>query len=234
MLTTALHYSGGKDSRVILDMYRDQLDSILVVWANAGAPYPEVKADIRKTGDSLPHFLEVKGDQPGNIQLNGYPTDVLPLRFSPLGRQVSPGNRKLQSTFACCNDNLWRPMHEAMHRLGITTIIRGQRDTDEYRNPAFRDGAVVDGVTCVAPLQDWTESQVWDYLRSHKINVPAYYRREQTGRDCWNCTGYLSHNVARINNLRPDMKTEVIGRLHKIDEAIRAETAPLTQILELA
>lgn len=235
MPTTALHYSGGKDSRVILHMYKDRLKDILVVWANTGAAYPEVERDILETGKSLPHFLVVRGDQPKQIQENGYPTDVLPLRYSPLGRQFqSTSKYKLQSNFACCNANLWQPMAEAMQLLGIQTIIRGQRDTDALRNVAFKDGEAIEGVRCVAPLQAWTESQVWDYIREHNIRVPDYYRDELTGRDCWNCTGYLSHNVSRINNLRRDMKAEVIGRLRQIKEAIDGEIDPLNQILEAA
>lgn len=231
MITTALQYSGGKDSRAVLHMYREQLKDILVVWLDAGASYPEIRAEMEQMPRKVPNFLIVKGNQPAQIAKNGFPSDVVPMNYSPLGSHFLGGVAKVQSTFGCCNENIWQPLQQAMVMLGIKKIIRGQRDTDEYQNRFFRHGSLIDGVECVSPLQGWTEEQVFAYLRENNIEVPAYYKNEMTGRDCWNCTGYLRHNVARIGNLPAPQKAEVHRRLAVIQNAIAAETVPLTTIL---
>lgn len=225
MIDTALQYSGGKDSRAVLHMYKDQLDKIIVVWLDAGASYPRMQDEMRQMCRQVPHFLIVKGSQPKQIAENGYPTDVLPLSYSPLGRSFRSAelNVKLQSTFGCCSANVWQPLQQAMQMLGIKRIIRGQRNDDEYRNKAFAHGAVLDGVECVSPLETWTEKQVFEYLEANKVPVPEYYKNEMTGRDCWNCTGYLSHNVTRIKNLPESQRTEVTRRLKVIRDVVAAE-----------
>lgn len=234
MVETALHYSGGKDSRAILHLYKDQLKDILVVWMNTGAAYPQVEREMQEMARKVPHFLVVRSNQPKQIERNGFPSDVVPMNYSPLGRTFIAGEIKIQSTFGCCSENIWQPMHEAMQMLGIKRIIRGQRNTDEYRNSAFKHGAIADGIECVAPLQDWTEQQVLDYLRENDVSIPDYYKTEMTGRDCWSCTAYLKHNATRIANLPTPQKAEMHRRLRIIQQAIETETSPLTQILEAA
>lgn len=233
MITTALQYSGGKDSRAVLHMYRDQLKDIIVVWLDAGAPYPEQRAHMAQIARAVPHFLIVKGDQPGQIERNGYPSDVVPMNYSPLGRQFLTGNDfKVQSTFGCCNENIWQPLQKAMVQLGITKIIRGQRDSDDYRNNWFKHGAKLGQFECVSPLESWSEKQVFDYLLENKVEIPEYYKTEMTGRDCWNCTGYLRHNGARIRNLPQQQRAEVIRRLGVIKRAVDSETATAEILLE--
>lgn len=234
MVTTALQYSGGKDSRAVLHMYREQLKDIIVVWMDAGNAYPEVYADMALMTRKVPNFLIVRANQPKQVAENGYPSDVVPMNFSPLGRSFLGGSLKVQSTFGCCSANIWQPMQQAMTMLGIKRIIRGQRDTDEYKNSAFRHGAVLNGIECVAPLQDWTEEQVFQYLRANSVEVPAYYLNEKTGRDCWSCTGYLRHNAARIKNLPTPQREEVVRRLKVISDAVAAEMAPIDTVIDEA
>lgn len=234
MIDTALHYSGGKDSRAVLHLYRDQLESVLVVWLNTGAAYPQVEREMQEMARKVPHFLVVRSNQPKQLEQNGFPSDVTPMAHTPLGQLITGGKVKIQSVFGCCNENIWQPMHEAMRMLSIKRIIRGQRDTEGYRNRAFKHGAVIDGIECVAPLQDWTEQQVLDYLRENDVSIPDYYKTEMTGRDCWSCTAYLKHNATRIANLPTPQKAEMHRRLRIIKQAIEAETSSLTQILEAA
>lgn len=234
MITTALQYSGGKDSRAILHMYREQLKDILVVWLDAGAAYPEQLAEMQQMQRKVPHFLIVKSNQPKQVEENGYPSDVVPMNYSPLGRQfIKLGTAKIQSTFGCCNENVWQPLHRAMVMLGIDTVIRGQRDTDEYRNGLFKHGSILQGIKCVSPLEGWSEDAVFAYLGENKVEIPHYYATETTGRDCWSCTGYLRHNTARIQNLPEPQKTEVMRRLKVIRETVNAEMQPLDTVIEV-
>jgi 3'-phosphoadenosine 5'-phosphosulfate sulfotransferase (PAPS reductase)/FAD synthetase len=71
------------------------------------------------------------------------------------------------------------------------------------------------------PIQDWTEADVWDYLKHVNADIaPGYIAGEKTGRDCWDCTAYLSDNKKRISNLPEDKKQEVLRRLGIIKAAI--------------
>lgn len=234
MIDTALQYSGGKDSRTILHLYRDRLDKILVVWVDTGASYPQVRDEMAQMARKVPHFLIVKGNQPKQVAEHGYPSDVVPINYSPFGRAMvkSGGLFKVQSAFDCCSANMWAPLSNAMTLLGIKTIIRGQRRAETYTNSVVTHGSVVNGVTYVLPIEDWTDAQVFEYLTKHAIQIPDYYKTEGTSHDCWNCTAYLKSYTSRIKNLPEPQRAEVQRRLREIDAAITAETSPLKALLQ--
>lgn len=232
MIETAIQFSGGKDSLACLYLYREQWNEILVCWVNTGAPYPETVERMREWQSRVPHFLEIKSEQPAQIEKNGYPCDVVPLSYTPMGRGhvKSAGDFRLQSYFQCCAENIWIPMQLEMKKRGITKIIRGQRK-DERRTNGTSSGYVEDGIEYIFPLEDWSEQQVFDYLRLVGAEIPEHYAREKTSRDCWDCTAFLDENVERIRNLPDDRRHEVLRRLAVINSAISIEMAPLEEAL---
>jgi phosphoadenosine phosphosulfate reductase len=233
MIKTALQFSGGKDSLALLHLWREKLDRTLVCWVNTGAAYPETIQQMQKVRDSVPNFLEINSDQPKDVKTNGFPTDLVPLHFTPQGRSaVFTGlHYRMQDTFSCCSTNIWQPLHQAVVERGITTVLRGQKNVDTYKAP-FRSGYSEDGVTYLFPLEDWTDAEVFDYLKQNNVPLPLHYTQgEKKSHDCWNCTGYLDEDAGRIGNLPPDQQNEVINRLIEIDEAIHFAKCPLRGIL---
>jgi phosphoadenosine phosphosulfate reductase len=223
-VTTALQFSGGKDSLACLYLYREQWDDLYVVWVNTGAAYPEVVETMRSWAKRLPHFLEVKSDQPAQIAKRGFPSDVVPLRYTEMGNLLgTPTPYLIQGWMACCAENIWLPLREAMRSLGVTKIIRGQRN-DEARKGPVRSGEVHEGIEYVYPLENWTRDEVFAYLREVKAEVPAYYHREDTSRDCWDCTAFLDENQKRIANLSDDKRAVVLERFGMISRAVREES----------
>jgi 3'-phosphoadenosine 5'-phosphosulfate sulfotransferase (PAPS reductase)/FAD synthetase len=214
-------------------MYKDQLDKILVVWVNTGAAYPDVQRYMAKLSQKIPHFLTVRGKQPENIAKNGFPSDVVPIRYSQIGRHYvkSAESFKIQSAFDCCSQNMWQPLQQAMRMLGIKKIIRGQRRDEEYVNTDVVNGTVIDGIEYTLPLENWTAAQVFEYLKKNDVEFPPYYGSETTSHDCWNCTAYLSSYQKRIQNLPPEPRAEVERRLNEINTAIELELAPLKRLI---
>jgi phosphoadenosine phosphosulfate reductase len=233
-VTTALQFSGGKDSRAVLHMFREQLNDILVVWADTGASYPAVRKHMEELRSKVPHFLIVTGKQPENIKKYGYPSDVVPINYTPLGKQWVKKSHdfKIQSAFDCCAMNMWHPLNDAMKLLGIKTVIRGQRRDEQY-TAKITDGHVdTQGITYRLPIENWTVEQVFEYLKTNSVEVPDYYSTEATSHDCWNCTAYLGSYEKRIANLPPEQKAEVERRLQEINQAIDLESAPLKKLLK--
>lgn len=224
----ALQFSGGKDSLACLYMYRKQWDELYVVWVNTGAAYPDVIEFMEGWKNRLPHFIEVKTNQPEQVKEHGWPSDVVPLRYTKMGRIVGMDSPFLiQGWMACCGENIWLPMREAIINLGVTTVIRGQRN-DEARKGLLRNGEVVDGITYLYPIENWTAQAVFKYLHIVGAEIPAYYELEQTSRDCWDCTGFLDENRARIENLPEERRREIKRRLALMSEAVAKESRWLT------
>ena len=130
-MNIALHFSGGKDSLACLHLYKDFWHKMYVIWVNTGAVYPEMQAYMDGWKEKLPHFVEVKSNQPKDIEANGWPVDVLPVNNTALGLLVTgKSGPMLQPYLSCCANNIWLPLHETTKKLGVKKVIKGQRLED--------------------------------------------------------------------------------------------------------
>lgn len=224
MPTTALQFSGGKDSLACLYLYRERWDDIYVVWLNTGAAYLEMEAYMARWKERLPHFVELRSDQPAQVAREGWPADVVPINNTLSARAfLNSDGPLIQSYLNCCANNIWAPLHQGTLALGVTEVVRGQRKDDQRKAP-FASGHTQDGVTYTLPIENWSEADVWDYLKSVNAELPpGYGLGEKTGRDCWDCTAYLDENAQRISNLPPDRRAVVENRIGQIARAV-AET----------
>lgn len=231
-ITTALQYSGGRDSRALLHLHRDRLNEIIVVWMNPGDAYPETVKEMHRLAATIPHFLILQGEVSDNIRNYGYPSDVVPIAHTVVGAAfMGSATPLIQSAFDCCNRSMWQPLQRAMKLLSITTVIRGQRRDEQYKNSLITDGAVIDGVKYVLPLESWSVPQVEQYLRDNHIKIPEYYKTEGTSHDCMHCTAYLGSYERRIANLPAANREEVRYRLAQIGIAVEQQLQPLKNIL---
>jgi phosphoadenosine phosphosulfate reductase len=168
----------------------------------------------------VPHFLEVHGDQPGVVERYGYPSDVVPVLSNPNPALVHRrGGPKIQSFIDCCARSIWAPMYNAVKQLGVTKVVRGQRSGEVLTGPV-RNGDVFDGIEYILPIQDWTEAQVYSYLKEVGAELPEYYETERTSRDCWSCTAFRFESRERTNNLKGEQREIVFARLEQIRAAI--------------
>jgi phosphoadenosine phosphosulfate reductase len=196
LITTALQFSGGKDSLATLYLMREHWDKLRVYWMNTGDPFPETLELVARVRAMVPHFTEVKGDVHKLIAERGIPTDLLPATSTPFGIMVSGRGVKMQERYACCRAALMEPMHQRMKDDGITTIIRGQKSVDSLKGP-YRSGDVADGFTFVYPIEGWSDEQVFNYLTSEGIELPRFYQTMKSSPDCLNCSAWWGEGRAQ-------------------------------------
>jgi 3'-phosphoadenosine 5'-phosphosulfate sulfotransferase (PAPS reductase)/FAD synthetase len=211
--TTALLFSGGRNSLVLLHILTPYLDDIVVIWCNTGAAYESTRKQMDQIRSTVPHFFEVTSDQPGDIEKFGWPTDILPLRhiLSEGGNLVPT----LQTTYDCCRKNIGGPIGDALKEKGISLCYSGKLEAKPVK---------IENTEFKFPLGHWTKKMVQDYVEKHNIMVPPYYHDgEEKSRECWSCTGFLWERRVAINHLPFYQKEEVMERLAKIKEAITKE-----------
>lgn len=233
-MTSVLEFSGGKDSLACLYLLKDRWDEITVLWMNAGAPFPETVALMESVRAMVPHFVESKANVELDIYENGWPVDVLPVKYGAGAGPLTDASGILMRPWnECCKTNIWEPMHKAALLLGATTIIRGQRNSERYKSPV-RHGDEFFGIRYEFPLQEWSEQDVLNYLQEEEIELPAHYTETQTSLDCWLCTAYLDENAGKMRYMRnkhPEKYALVYGKLNQIAKATAKELVPLGQIL---
>jgi len=223
----ALMFSGGKDSLACLNLVKDYLDKVLVVWVNTGANFPEIVEMMEKVKDNVPHFFEIKTNQPESIKSKGYPVDVVPVNYTNLGQSVtSIKDLKLRSYFECCSENIWIPCNEEIYKLGITGIIRGQRNSEAHKAP-IKSGHIENGIEYQFPIASWSDSEVIEYLRSKDVVIDERLSMAHSSLDCWNCTAYMADSSERFKYIKkhhPSKYESIVEIVKKIDNAITAES----------
>ena len=221
-----LQFSGGKDSLACLYLLREYWDRIVVLWVNTGAAFPETVAQMEAIRKLVPHFVEVKSDQPANVAAEGQPSDLISWWDTRLGRSFHSGRSfKVQSPFQCCLANIWEPLDNATRALGATLIIRGQRGEDHRKGP-MRDGMVHDGIEFWFPIEKWSGEQVRGFLTSQGVALPPNYAFVDSSLDCWSCTAYLDENEGKFRYMKdrhPELHGRAVAELDKLIAAAQSE-----------
>lgn len=229
-----LQFSGGKDSLAVLELCKPYWDRIMVLWLNTGAALPETLQQMREIEAKVPHFLEWPSDQPRQILFHGYPSDIVPMTHTEMGRLIDDHTKPLlQPYYQCCAANIWEPLQQATQLCGATLVIRGQRNAEAKKSPV-RSGDVIDGVEYLFPIEDWSGEQVRDYLIQQSVELPEHYRQFDSSLDCWNCSAYLQENVGKLDYLRThhaDKARELERRIRFIGDAVQQEQMHIEQFL---
>lgn len=220
----ALQVSGGKDSLALLHWMMPWRERFCVYWLNPGNPFPDTVELMERIRASVPHFKEVIGRQPEIIGLDGWPSDVVPIRWTRAGHYMDGAQPfKVQGRLDCCWRSLMLPMHEAMVADGITCVIRGKRSDEADKSPS-RNGDVIDGIEFVYPLWDWSEENVVGYLHAHDVPLPVSYQYASHSFDCMDCTAWWRDGLSRfLEAEHPSQHAEYVRRIGLIKSAIAEE-----------
>lgn len=225
-----LQFSGGKDSLAVLHLCQPWWNQLSVVWVNTGDTFPETRFQMEGVKAAVPHFLEIRSDQPAHIKRHGWPVDLLPISSSAFGKLLERHDRPvLTASPICCAANVWEPMQKAIAEYAPTLIIRGAKDGDKRRGPE-QSGEIIEGVERCFPLWKLTDAQVRELIAEMKIRLPAHYSETETSLDCMHCTAYLDENAGKMRYLakhHPDVSTVVQGRLRLISAAVNEEVKRL-------
>ena len=97
--------------------------------------------------------------------------------------------RQVEQRLLCCNVRKVRPLtrHLATLDAWITGLRRDQwaSRTDIRKVEIDHDHG---GIVKLNPLAEWTEEEVWDYVREREVPYPPLYDRGYTSIGCAPCT----------------------------------------------
>ena len=217
-----LAFSGGKDSWSCLQLYKDQLKDIIVLWVNTGKNFPELLESINLAKEMCPNFIEINTDRDAQNDIYGIPADIITFANTAFGEKVTGQvEQKIQPYFQCCYDNISAPLNAKAKELGITHIIRGNRK-DEGHLSSHSDGDVVDGVIQIHPNQNMTKQNVLDYLAT-VMDVPKHFYFEHSSLDCYDCSAYLkdTKDIAEWAKVTyPNLYQQKMKKVIKIQEIL--------------
>jgi len=218
-----LAFSGGKDSLACLLLNKERLSEITVFWVNTGKTYPETLKLVEFAKQISPNFIEVIVDREGQNNYCGIPSDIVPINWTLAGQQINGAKKvTIQSYLQCCFENISTPLMNAAKHYGITHLIRGQRNDEEFKAPS-RNGDVVEGIEFLHPIEDWTKEQVLDYI-SQYTELPEHFNLGHTSLDCFDCTAYQKEtkDVSSYRELNhPELHKQYLARKEQLDSVLR-------------
>lgn len=194
----AFSFSGGKDSLACLELLRPWWNKLTVYWLNPGNPFPETIALMDAVRLEVPHFKEIAGKQREVIAADGWPSDVVPQRYTTDGNLVfGPTPFKVQPRLSCCYRSLMLPLYQAMVEDGITLCFRGKRREEADKTGVESGHISAENVELQFPLLAWTARQVAEYLALHNIELPKSYQHAKHSLDCMDCTAWWGEGLSR-------------------------------------
>ena len=103
----------------------------------------------------------------------------------------------LEACLACCHVRKVEPFKRAIagYSAWITGVRREQSATRAQAVPTEWDGE--NGLYKVSPLLDWTEEQVWQYIRARKLPYNSLHDRQFPSIGCSPCTRAIQHGENR-------------------------------------
>lgn len=242
-MRTAVQFSGGKDSLAVLHLMRDRLGpEAAVYFADSGMTYPHVTEFVKSTCERLGLTLKIV-KPPVDISLfqaaRGLPADMVPVEASAEMQPYLPAAKRvlLQSGLSCCSAMLWRPLQEAILSDGVKTVYRGSKKCDGQVGVA--DGHVDGhGIIYHSPLWNWSDDEVFSYLKNVGAELPAHYAAVNSSFDCYGCTAWLNHAgvPARLKWTKeayPDLWPVIEMRLRMVRETLDRERRSIAEALDL-
>jgi 3'-phosphoadenosine 5'-phosphosulfate sulfotransferase (PAPS reductase)/FAD synthetase len=179
----ALMFSGGKDSLALIHLFRDHLDSLTVYHGDTGDLLPETRELVADVARTLPRFVRIESDVRGWIETTAIPSDLVPARCTPMGlMHHREGRLRICTMYECCSANRWQPWHERLQADGVTLMSAGQRKAD-MRTLFSPDGTTAQDMEMWLPIQDWSDDEVFAYLRSVGAPLGRFYGHRTQGPD---------------------------------------------------
>jgi len=173
-----------------------------VVYANSLGAEAMVLTDIIWT--HVPD-IDIVSIDTGRLHEETYELlDRLQRRYKRKMRVVYPDSQKLEqlvshqgvngffnsveARLACCQVRKIEPFKRAIAGYGawVTGVRREQSKTRAQGQPVEWDAA--HGLNKISPLLDWTEEQVWQYIRARQIPYNSLHDKQFTSIGCAPCT----------------------------------------------
>lgn len=225
--------SGGKDSLAVLYLLRDQMHRITVYHRDTGDLLPEVREAVEAVRPMCPNFVHLQGDVMAWQAEHGLPAD-LTRDYSRRDGSTERHTFKTVPRYTCCVANLMRPLWDRIVADGNTLVIRGTKTVDLPHLPVG-DGAVVDGIEFLLPLQDWSHDAVFAYLRAEGAPINRVYEHVTNAPECARCPGWLGERRAEYllkyhPELAADYRLGLQAVWHELDPALQAAAAVMARL----
>lgn len=166
----------GAEAMVLTDIIWSQVPEIDIFSIDTGRLHEETYELLEKLQRRYKRKLRVV-----------YP-DALALEKLVESQGVNGFYHSLEARLACCRIRKVEPFKRAIagYSAWVTGVRREQSATRAQAQPVEWDGE--HSLYKISPLLDWTEEQVWQYIRARKLPYNSLHDKQFPSIGCAPCT----------------------------------------------
>ena len=104
---------------------------------------------------------------------------------------TNPFYRSVSLRLLCCGIRKVNPVNLALKMEGLDAWMTGLRRTQletRAKTPKIQVDGSHGGIAKISPLADWSNDQVWEYVRANEVPYNALYDQGYTSIGCAPCT----------------------------------------------
>ncbi len=193
-------YSGGKDSDVMLELFRRSGIPFEVQHSHTTADAPQTVYHIRNVFKQLElqgircmvDYHKISGSGKMVTMWNLIPHKLMPptriARYCCSVLKESYGSKRFIATGVRWDESsrrkAWGSFSDPMNRLNISDEIMLMNDNDKKRR--VMESCIKKNKMVVNPLIDWTEADIWTFISQERIKTNPLY---ECGYDRVGCIG---------------------------------------------
>lgn len=206
----AVGFSGGKDSTVILHLARQVVphDDLIAVFCNTTVEFPEtVKFTLELFKRWNVRHIVARPELSfwEGVKKYGFP------RIPKTRAERRKFERKLRW---CCHTQKEQPLLNAFLQVKPKINLTGLRRTESWSRktrPVVQKGRYAADWPHIAlnPIIDWSEWEVWDYVKLFKLPVNPLYRMGYRRVGCWPCPANPA-TISRLKRTHPKLYSTLI------------------------
>ena len=180
-------FSGGKDSLVVLDLaVRAGINR--AVFADTTIEFKETVEYVKTMGN----FFGIK------IDIVKAPKD-----FFEVARKIGFPSRRRRW---CCDVFKFGPLAKYAAENDVHAFVTGLRKDESYQRTKYTriDKNPIVPVTQLNPILEWSEKEVWSYIKKYELPVnPLYKYLDRIG--CWCCPFKTRDEFEKIKHHFPQL-----------------------------
>lgn len=186
-----------------------------IIWLRWGgvkfraeaAPTPDPPELIRFRRKYYPDVIERKCNKFTSRQANGKMTDRPKTIWNLIASRKTPPTRLIRY---CCDE-----LKENVGNIGDTVLL-GVRWAESNGRSKRTMVSFWKGKTCINPIIDWTDDDVWEFIKGNNIPYCELYDKGFTRLGCLGCP--LSSNQEKEFEIYPKYKQNYINAFdHMLD-----------------
>lgn len=198
-----LAFSGGKDSQVVYHLAK----MAGVKFRAEAAPTPDPPELIRFRRKYYPGVIERKCNTFNNRQAKGRFIGRPKTIFNLIASRKTPPTRLLRY---CCDE-----LKENVGNVGDTVLL-GVRWAESKGRSKRSMVSFWKGKVCISPIIDWTDEDVWEFLKTNNIPYCELYDQGFTRLGCVGCP--LSSNQEKEFEMYPKYKENYVRAFDRMLE----------------